>query len=114
ERNLAATLLMFHVHGDDNWRHNLPGAPMLDPLTGALFVLGLVLVCRRPRDRAAPTLLFAWLFAMLLPNLLSVEGVPHGLRSCGVLPAVALLAGIGMAGVERRLAARAGMRAAGA
>jgi len=115
ERNLVATLLMFHVHGDDNWRHNLPGAPMLDPLTGFLFLLGLVFVCLRPRDRtASTTLLLAWLLAMLLPNLLSVEGVPHGLRSCGVLPAVALLAGIGMAEVERLLAARAGVRAAAA
>ncbi|HXU12526.1 MAG TPA: glycosyltransferase family 39 protein [Candidatus Binatia bacterium] len=92
--NLKATLLMFHVSGDTNWRHNLSGAPMLDPLTGALFLVGLVVVWRRPAP--VPALLVGWVGAMLLPNLLSVEGVPHGLRSCGVLPAVALLAGIGL------------------
>jgi hypothetical protein len=32
---------------------------------------------------------------MLLPNLLSVEGVPHALRSAGALPAIALLSGFG-------------------
>jgi 4-amino-4-deoxy-L-arabinose transferase-like glycosyltransferase len=92
--NLRATLLMFHVSGDTNWRHNLSGAPMLDPLTGLLFLLGLVLVWRRPARM--PALLLGWLGALLLPNLLSVEGVPHGLRSSGVLPAVALLAGVGL------------------
>jgi 4-amino-4-deoxy-L-arabinose transferase-like glycosyltransferase len=92
--NLKATLLMFHVSGDTNWRHNLSGAPMLDPLTGALFLVGLLVVWKRPAP--VPALLVGWLGVMLLPNLLSVEGVPHGLRSCGVLPAVALLAGTGL------------------
>ena len=94
--NAKATLLMFHVSGDVNWRHNLSGAPMLDPLTGLLFLLGLGLVWRRPAR--VPALLVGWLGAMLLPNLLSVEGVPHGLRSSGVIPAVALLAGAGLDG----------------
>ncbi len=119
-KNLAATLLMFHVHGDDNWRHNLAGAPLLDLLTGLLFLFGLVIVCRRsPGSKPegtvpapAAALLLAWVVAMLLPNLLSVEGVPHGLRSCGVLPAVALLGGIGLAEVERLMARRAGRRPA--
>jgi 4-amino-4-deoxy-L-arabinose transferase-like glycosyltransferase len=95
ERNLAATLLMFHVHGDDNRRHNLSGAPMLDPLTGLLFLAGLVLAARAP-SRPIAALLLAWVAAMLLPNILSVEGVPHGLRSCAVLPAVALLGGLAL------------------
>ena len=95
--NLKATLLMFHVSGDANWRHNLSGAPMLDPLTGVLFLLGLAMVWTRPAP--VPALLVGWFGAMLLPNLLSVEGVPHGLRSSGVLPAVALLAGTGLESV---------------
>jgi len=122
ERNLGSTLLMFHVRGDQNWRHNLSGAPMLDPLTGALFLLGLVLVFRKDaaggdqagRTAPAAALLVGWLVVMLLPNVLSVEGVPHGLRSCGVLPAVALLGGIGLAGVSRRVRGRSGGRAAAA
>jgi len=113
ERNLEATLLMFHVHGDDNRRHNLSGAPMLDPITGLLFLAGLVLVVRGKSRPLAPMLL-AWVPVMLLPNLLSVEGVPHGLRSCGVLPAVALLGGIALDSVCDLLRRRSGPRIAAA
>lgn len=104
--NLGATLLMFHLHGDDNWRHNLAGAPMLDPITGLLFLAGLGAALLMlgggfgrlaDRPRATGALLLAWVPVMLIPNLLSVEGVPHGLRSCGTLPAVMLLAGFGAA-----------------
>ncbi len=126
-QNLAKTLLMFHVRGDENWRHNLRGAPMLDPLTGLLFLIGLVSVFRpgapqesrrpgrsadAPDSRAAPAaaLLVGWLLAMLLPNILSVEGVPHGLRSCGVLPAVALLGGAGLESALRLVRTRLGER----
>jgi len=115
KRNVAATLLMFHVRGDANWRHNISGAPMLDPLTGVLFLGGLLLAFRMvfgkeiegaERPRAAAVLLLAWLFGMLLPNLLSVEGVPHGLRSAGALPAVVLLAGLAVSWIGERAAAR--------
>jgi len=41
QQNLLSHLKMFHGEGDFNPRHNLAGAPMLDWLTGALFVLGL-------------------------------------------------------------------------
>ena len=107
-RYLAATLLMFHVRGDANWRHNLSGAPMLDPVTGLLVIAGLLVVLRPSGDRAARALFCGWLAAMLLPNLLSVQGVPHGLRSCGVLPALALLAGTGLEALGAPLRRRAG------
>jgi 4-amino-4-deoxy-L-arabinose transferase-like glycosyltransferase len=133
-RNLLSTLLMFHVRGDGNWRHNLSGAPMLDPITGLLVVAGLLVMLRSPRtggagppragaagvppwprDRAAAALIVGWLAAMLLPNILSVQGVPHGLRSCAVLPALALLAGAGLEALRGALRRRAGERlAAGA
>jgi len=130
-RNLGRTLLMFHVRGDENWRHNLRGAPMLDPLTGVLFLAGLVSVFRpavpkgqgRTRGAAgvaggritpAAALLVGWLLAMLLPSLLSVEGVPHGLRACGVLPAVALIGGVGLERLLRLVRTRTGERLAAA
>ncbi len=113
ERNLEATLLMFHVHGDDNRRHNLSGAPMLDPLTGLLFLAGLVLMIRTP-TRPLAVMLLAWVTVMLLPNILSVEGVPHGLRSCGVLPGVALLAGVALDSAYDVLRPRSGARLAAA
>jgi 4-amino-4-deoxy-L-arabinose transferase-like glycosyltransferase len=116
-RNLESTLLMFHLSGDLNWRHNISGAPMLDPVTGLLFLLGLWVVWRggqesgrRPGSTRA--LLLAWMLAMLLPNVLSIEGVPHALRSCGVLPAVALIGGVGLAEAERRLGRAVGPKKA--
>jgi hypothetical protein len=117
--NLVATLLMFHVRGDTNWRHNIAGAPLLDPLTGLLFLLGVgaaVLMLRGgferlvERPRASALTLLGWVAILLLPNLLSVEGVPHGLRSSGVLPAVMLLAGFGAVIIEELLALRVGRR----
>ena len=116
------TLGMFHVHGDNNLRHNLPGAPMLDPLTGILFLVGLAAAVLGLRRQAAadvartaaglprPTLalLLAWVPIMLLPSALSVEGVPHGLRACAVLPAVMLLAGNGAVLAEETLRRRVG------
>jgi hypothetical protein len=112
---------MFHVRGDPNWRHNIAGAPMLDPLTGVLFLVGLVaaalmlrggLTRHVTRPRGAGGLLLAWMPVMLLPNLLSVEGVPHGLRSAGALPAIMLLAGFGVVIAGETLAARLGARTA--
>jgi 4-amino-4-deoxy-L-arabinose transferase-like glycosyltransferase len=112
--NVLKTLLMFHVRGDENWRHNLPGAPLLDPLTGALLILGLIALFRPPRPGPARALLVSWIVALALPNLLSVDGVPHGLRTSGALPALALVAGIGLATLEDLLARRAARRLAAA
>jgi len=119
KQNVAATAGMFHLCGDTNGRHNLPGAPLLDPLTGALFIAGLLIALGMPggrfaglaaRPRGTAGLLLAWVPVMLLPNLLSVEGVPHALRSAGVLPAVMLLAGFGAQAAVEFLGARAGRR----
>ena len=52
-------LLMFNYRGDGNGRHNLPGRPMLDDVTGVLFVLGIALSLwrwRRPRPSHSPRL----------------------------------------------------------
>lgn len=121
--NALRTLGMFHVRGDANPRHHVAGTPLLDPLTGLLLLAGVVVTARAARKsgdvaqtdrRATAALLFGWLGAMLLPNLLSVEGVPHGLRSSGVIPALMLLAGIGLAFLEAGIAGRAGPRRAAA
>src|SRR5579872_5324247 len=63
--NIRAHLLMFTVFGDRTGRHNLPGAPMLDPVTGACFLLGLGIAMRRIRHWFSQILLL-WLVASLL------------------------------------------------
>src|SRR5207247_4087562 len=43
-------LAMFNIQGDRNARHNLPNAPMLDPVSGALLLTGLGLSLRHLRE----------------------------------------------------------------
>lgn len=105
QRNLFSTLFMFHLSGDGNWRHNIAGAPMLDPASGILMLLGL-LICLRSWATTAGALLLGWLVVMLVPNVLSVEGVPHGLRTSAVLPSLMLICGVGLVTLERILVRR--------
>jgi 4-amino-4-deoxy-L-arabinose transferase-like glycosyltransferase len=97
--NTAKHLLMFNYRGDRYGRHNLPGEPMLDPLTGALMVLGLGLCLwkgRKPRSLLLPL----WLAAMLLPGILSLEWeAPQALRTIGSLPVACLLAVVSLHGL---------------
>lgn len=89
-------LLSFGIRGDPNWRHNIPGRPMLNPVEASFFWLGVGLAARR-WQRPAWRLLLLWLGVMLLPAILSRDGtVPHFLRMNGAAPAVYLLVGAGM------------------
>jgi len=78
-------LLMFNYHGDNNGRHNIPGEPMLDPVTGALFVLGIALALSRPRY--LPNILMLLLFVLSLSaGIFSLDfEAPQAERSLGVI-----------------------------
>lgn len=89
--SLRKHLLMFHVEGDANGRHNLPGAPMLDFLSGALVLLGLGIAATRWRETAI-IILPIWVIVMMLPGVLTLPWeAPQSLRSIAVVPAVAML-----------------------
>ena len=92
-------LQMFNLRGDRYGRHNLSREPMLDPVSGALMVLGAALCVwrwRRPRS----LLLLTWLMVMLLPGVLSLEWeAPQALRTIGTLPAACLLAVVPLHGL---------------
>ncbi|HUC20605.1 MAG TPA: glycosyltransferase family 39 protein [Candidatus Polarisedimenticolaceae bacterium] len=92
--SIVKTLLMFNVHGDENYRHNLGGQPELNIFVGAMFVLG-ILVCITHRKRLPYAGLLALLVAMLIPAIFTAEGLPHALRAYGALPATVGLAAIG-------------------
>jgi len=99
-RNVERHALMFTVSGDLNGRHNLPGAPMLDPLTGSLFLLGLG-ICLRHIWHWFYALLLLWLGASLLGGILSMAGdAPQGARSIGALIPVALIAALPLAAIR--------------
>lgn len=105
-KTLGLSLVKYNFWGDQNWRHNYPPYPILDPFVGLLFLIGLVSVItqtvRQFRERFVEKvrnelLLRNWLllvafFVMLMPEFLTEEGLPHALRSIGTQPAVFLLA----------------------
>lgn len=99
--NLRAHLLMFTVAGDRNGRHNLPGAPMLDAVTGACFLLGLGISLRR-LHRWFYLLLLCWLGASMLGGILSLDfEAPQGARTVGAVAPIALIAALPLAALAR-------------
>ena len=119
-RNSVKTAEMLDFHGDENWRHNLPGRPELSWPVGLAFwtgvILGLLLLFKKheprrdglTRSRAGlPYLLcFAWIGLAGLPVVFSNEGVPHALRAILMIPPIMLLAAAGGAWIYDRAAKR--------
>lgn len=101
------TLMAFFTgQGDLNWRHNVAGFPLLNQLTGLLFLLGVAwaiwgffVVVRKIVQGTEVHLgmIYAYLLlllaGMLVPVIMTAEGMPHGLRSIGLLPPIFILAG---------------------
>ena len=90
-KSLGKHVLMFNHEGDENGRHNLPRAPMLDFFSSILLVLGLGIALARWRDGALLGLPF-WVLIMLVPGFMTLPWeAPQSLRSIGVIPAVVVL-----------------------
>jgi 4-amino-4-deoxy-L-arabinose transferase-like glycosyltransferase len=105
-KTVTLSLIKYNFWGDQNWRHNYPPYPILDPIVGALFLAGFlfvvwqtgVLISRRlfRHDRDTQlvrnTFLLGSFFVMLMPEFLTNEGLPHALRSIGTQMPVFLMA----------------------
>lgn len=103
-KSSASHLLMFNFFGDFNWRHNISGKPVLFWPVGILFLIGLIfcigkiLRAFRHKNWSSITgywLLISWWSVMLLPGVLTSEGIPHSLRVIGSIPPTFVFAGIG-------------------
>lgn len=103
-KSLALHLGMFNFWGDQNWRHNFAGEPMLFFPIGFLFLAGIIFSVKdflsswRQKERfrfQTSCFVLSWFFIFLLPGILSFEGVPHALRIIGVIPPVYILSGLG-------------------
>lgn len=105
-KTVGLSLAKYTFWGDQNWRHSYPPYPVLDPIVGFFFLIGLIWLVRRACARlvqrfrkhkpvpglAEDALLLGWFVAMLMPEFLTNEGLPHALRSIGTLPVVYLIA----------------------
>ncbi len=91
--NLDKVLWMFHWRGDLAALNNLPGAPLLDVVVGALVVLGLAYVLRY-FYKPLPLLYLLWIVTVGSVAVLSVvHEAPTARRPIGLLPVIFLLAG---------------------
>jgi hypothetical protein len=107
-RTVGLSLAKYNFWGDQNMRQNYAPYPILNPLTGIAFLVGLIyitlqffrLLYRRfkkgTRDTRLVlyTFLLSWFFVMLIPEFMAYEGNPHALRSIGTLPVVMIIATI--------------------
>lgn len=106
-KTFGLSLAKYNFWGDQNWRHNFPPYPLLDPITGIAFLFGFIYMiiksfhlfylrfAKKIRDEklAIYIILLTWFFAMLVPEFMGAEGNPHALRAIGTLPVVFILAG---------------------
>lgn len=99
------TLISFFTDGDLIWRHNVSGFPFLMPLLSPFFAVAVIiftaalfLLLKQVRDQKIQqstiykALLACWFWFMLVPELATAEGIPHGLRLIGVIPVIFILA----------------------
>lgn len=103
-KSLVVHFGMFNFYGDANWRHNFSTSPHLIWPVGIFFLIGLILSITKfiksikNKDNsglAVYGLLLSWFFFMLFPSALSYEGIPHALRTIGVIPVAYIFAGLG-------------------
>lgn len=107
-RSFGMSLAKYNFWGDQNWRHNYPPYPILDPIMGIAFLTGFIYATFRAfyllylrfkhdvRDEKLYLyfLLLGWFGCMLAPEFMTAEGLPHALRSIGTIPPVMILATI--------------------
>ncbi len=108
--SFEGTVFSFFTHGDTNWRQNVGGYPLLNSLVSFLFVLGFLFVLKGTWDvgwkmihgkkldleMIHPYLLLV-LFGMLAPVITTAEGIPHALRSLGMVTPIYMMAGFAAA-----------------
>lgn len=107
--NMLRVLGMFFIAGDNGLLRNLPGRPVFDPLLGALFVIGVVVLLIRlfaPRlamvERLPAVILATWLLASLVTSVFS-DDAPNFLRTLPALPVVMILPAWGAVAIWERI-----------
>jgi 4-amino-4-deoxy-L-arabinose transferase-like glycosyltransferase len=92
-QNTLKTLLGFVVQGSTENLHNLPGRPLLDPVLGIFFVIGVIVSVIK--HRAEHLILLSGIVILSLAVVLT-EAAPLTRRWTGVFPLVAIITAIGL------------------
>ncbi|EKE20069.1 MAG: glycosyl transferase family 39 [uncultured bacterium] len=104
-KTFSLSIQKYFGMGDLNMRHNYPPYPILNPLVGASFLIGLIYIVinffkllwlrirKGQRDEKFDVFVFllSWFLVLLIPEFLANEGNPHALRAIGTLPAVIII-----------------------
>ena len=108
--NIREHILMYHWRGGNGFLRGVPGGPLLDTYSGALFLLGLAAMSARMLRRRDPLvwMLPAIIFLMNLPGILVLApvaqiSVPNNARVLGALPFVYLVAAFALLIILRQL-----------
>jgi hypothetical protein len=100
--NMKNALLMFNVQGDHSWPNTLSDVPVLDEVSGGLFVLGVAYALYRllRHRETAYGYVLAVVVGLLLPSALAlafpIEN-PSVVRAGGAIPFVCLLIALPLA-----------------
>jgi len=79
-----------------NGRHNYPGKPMLNPIIGMLFGIGIIMSLKNWKKFSHQLFLLYFALGILPPLLTYPWENPNALRAVTVLPAVAFFVGQGL------------------
>ena len=93
-QNAMRVLLMFNVRGDENYRHNLAGEPMMNAFVGLMMIAGLLVAISRMHALRYRALL-ALTLLLMAPAFLATQGVPNSSWAVGAMPLLYGLAAIG-------------------
>ncbi len=95
------TLMSFFTNGDMNWRQNVAGFPFLSPIISPFFAVSIIIFtlvilkffydAYKKRINVQTVYLSGlatWFWFMIVPEITTAEGIPHGLRIIGVIPPI--------------------------
>lgn len=105
-QNTAASLGLFTVTGDTAWRYNIAGRPLLQPLMGILFYIGVLVAVWHTVQRpfrwrnAACFLALVWLLLGLVPVLITGPELSMT-QAIGMQPVLYLFPALALATVGR-------------
>lgn len=101
--NIPVYLEMFHFTGDGIGRHNLSRAPMLDAVTGLLFVVGLWYAFQKHHESTSWYFLLVFLVSLIMGIITMKLDAPQVNRTGGVVIPVAFCAALAIEGLGKLL-----------